>query len=189
MIIDDAIRTFTEKYDSTAMEYIDELSNNFGMNANDQRIKAFNIDEAFNKFDEFMRGYADYKCNNKDNPKAESQDQIMHRTKDFIESQIFNIHTNVFGNNPNIKYREIPDFIKGYVNGVQKLLETVDDIKKQMMEADVELESIGDVNEVVDDFMEKMDEHFYEVMDYIEGASGYKYHHKKKEVQKKPVIL
>lgn len=182
MKIDNALKLFVEKYDDEAMGALENLSNNLAMNEHRIPFHAFNIKESVDQFCEYLEGYANYKINNIDNPKASSQDSIRQSVNMFIEDVVFV--------DKDIQYKEIPEFVMGYVNGVSKLMETIDHIKSDMMNADVDLEYVGDINGFADSFMEKLDTKFDPIMDRALLASGYVKDTKNKKVRpSKPVFL
>ena len=49
MIIDNAIKTFVEKYDREAMDSINVISQDLGLVHNKYTLKGFNITESLNK--------------------------------------------------------------------------------------------------------------------------------------------
>jgi len=163
MKIDSAIKTFYEKYNREAIQSIDNISNDYGLNISDSIIKAFNINESFDKFKTYLEGYTSYKINNKDD--KIDQTAIKERTKVFIDTKIFE--------SCDIKYNQLPKFITGYIEGVNSLCETVDNIKREMIDANIKAEDIGDINEFADMFMDKLHESFDPSMDRILWASGY----------------
>lgn len=184
MKIDSAIQAFSEKYDRAAIQSIEHISKDIGLNANRNTIKGINLVESFSKFDEFLKGYAQYKVENINNPEASDQKTIRSNFDRFIEGALFE--------ESRILYSDLPAFVKGYVEGVQSLLETVDTVKGTMMEHDVAQEAVGDVNDFVDHFMVKLQESFDPVMNRILWASGYNAHQrlmKKEVVQPKPVVF
>lgn len=165
MKIDSAIKAFSEKYDREAIQSIDAISNDYSLKISNSTIKAFNLNEGFDIFSQYLKGYASYKVENVSNPEATSQDVIKESVKKFIDTQIFK--------EANIKYTELPLFITGYINGVHKLTETVDSIKRDMTDNNIDAEHIGDINEFTDMFMNKLHESFDPTMDRILWASGY----------------
>jgi len=166
MKLDKAIKNFTEKYDRTAMQYIEKVSSEFGLVYNKQSIPAFNMSEAFNKFEEYVEGYGDYKIRLlsdvtlKDIPSEE----ITETTKKWCES--------VFKDSE-LVYNDIPAFIESYVNGVNSLITVIESNKQQLMEEGVSPKDIGAINEYADIFMDTLDSKFESVMDKILMASGY----------------
>lgn len=163
---DTAIKEFLEKYDEEAINYIESFSNRFAANANKKKYKLFNIKECFDNFTNYLRGYGKYKVDNINNPKATSQDIIIEKTGEFIESTLRNKDTEVL-------YNEIPNFVKSYTEGIKSLNETVDEIKTFMSKNDVDVEAIGNINEFVDKFMDLITESFDKKMDDLLWSSGY----------------
>lgn len=183
MKIDSAVRVFTEKYDTQAMRSIDEVSKEFGLNINGHNIKLFNMNESFDLFRRYLRGYSDYKINNIENEKASPHSAICEAVDRFIDTQLFH--------EKDIKYCDLPAFVKGYVEGVSQLLGDIDHLKEAMMEAGVDLDEVGSVNDFVDKFMESLDAAFDPAMDKILWASGYnaqKALYGKKETPKVPAV-
>ena len=168
MKIDSAIQTFTEKYDRVAMESIDELSNDLGLCANRSTIKGFNIQEAFDRFSEYLKGYGEYKIENKENSKASPQDVIRENVANFIDNHVFEC--------ADIPYSRVNEFVRTYLEGIESLISTIDTVKNDMIVEDVDLEAVGDVNDFADHFMGKLQECFDPVIDKILWASGYNAH-------------
>lgn len=183
MKLDSTIKEFTEKYDREAMKSIDTLSKDHGLSVNGYTINVFNINEAFNTFDTYIRDYAEYMIKNMNNPKRSPRDEIQTSVRGFIENHIFK--------NEPTTYPQLPNFVNSYVEGVNKLIETVEDVKRTMLDAGIDPESVGDINEFTDIFVDKLHESFDPTMDRILWASGYntrKALFGKKET-KKPVFL
>lgn len=165
MKLDNAIKIFIERYNRDIIQSIDNISKDYALNISDSKIKVFNLNESFNIFNEYIKGYASYKIENVNNPNASSQDTIKESVKKFIDNNIFKEEC--------IKYSELPSFITGYANGINLLNETVDNIKRDMADSDVDQEHIGDINEFCDMFIDKFHESFDPAMDKILWASGY----------------
>lgn len=165
MKIDSAIKLFSEKYDRAAIQSIDTISNDYALNISDSTIKVFNLIESFNIFNQYLKGYASYKIENVNNETASSQDTIKESVKKFIDTQIFK--------ECDIKYPELPNFVMGYINGVNSINENINIIKAEMTDANVDGNDIGDLNEFADMFMDKLHESFDPSMDRILWASGY----------------
>lgn len=165
MRIDNAIKEFVEKYDEEAIKSIDTISKNRGLELMGQKIDVFTLKESFDAFNTYLKGYSMYKTGNLTNDGSTPHNLICERTNIFIQNNLFK--------EKSIPYSELPDFVKSYVEGVKTLLETVDSVKLDMMEADVPAEEIGCINEFVDSFMDKLHESFDPTMDRILWASGY----------------
>lgn len=165
MKIDSALKNFSEKYNEEAIMFIENLSNDFGLIKQKKTIKGFNIKEGFDDFKDFLVKYGKYKVENMDNPKASSQDVICESVKANIKDELFR--------DKDIRYNEIPAFIESYVSGIKDLISTADSVKKYMIESGVDLNSVGDVNTFLDNFITRLDESFNPTMDHILWASGY----------------
>lgn len=165
MKIDSELKSFTEKYDRSAMESIDKLSKEYGLVIHKSTIPVFSLKEGFDTFAEYLKGYASYKMENVNSNEASSREEIHESVDNFIKTQLFK--------EKHIMYSELPEFVQNYVEGVNMLLETVDEVKSSMMEAGIDHESIGDINEFVDKFMDRFHESFDDTMDRILWATGY----------------
>lgn len=165
MYIDSAIKVFSEKYDRDAIQSIDKISRDYGLVIHEYTIKTFNIKESFDQFAKYLNGYARYLSENKNNENATSREGIRESVKKYIDTQIFE--------EVNTKYKDLPKFVTEYVNGINIINEAVNNAKRVMVDADVDQESIGDINEYCDMFMTKLHESFDPTMDRILWASGY----------------
>lgn len=164
MKVDNAIKMFTEKYDQEAIRYVDRLSNEFGLKVNKCTMPAVNLQESFDQFIGYLEGYGKYKVKHLDDPKASPQEKIRETTTRFCESLF---------TPADLRYSNVVEFVTGYLNGCQRILNIVETVKNDMMDAGVADEDVGDVNNFVDEFMEKADAAFYPIMDKIVRASGY----------------
>jgi hypothetical protein len=165
MKLDSAIKIFLEKYDEFAIASIEAISKDISLTNNKRYIVGFNITESFDKFIEFIDGYAKYKIENMDNPEASSHDNIINHTNNFIESKLFN--------ESNILYADLPVIIKGYIKGIKQLIETVDNAKGTMLESGVDTNSIATVNDFVDTFLENFHFYYDPMMENVLWATGY----------------
>ena len=185
MKIDNAIKEFTEKYDRAAIESIDNLANDLGLKHAGYTIKLFNLKESFDQFATYLNQYAEYKIQYKNDDKASSQDVIKESTNVFMENELFKP--------VEMKYEELPGFVYSYIEGVNMLTETIDTVKSNMKDADIELEAVGDVNDFADNFMTRLYESFDTAMNKILWASGYNSNKKlmnpSKPLTNKPVFL
>lgn len=166
MKIDNAIKLFTEKYDRSAIQSIQNLSEEYGLNIHKSTIKLFNIKESFDTFNKYITAYANYVVENANNPEASSRESISASVNKFIESQLFK--------ESDVLYSDLPSFIESYVNGINSLNSTIDEAKTTILECDdANPEYAGDINEYADMFMDHLDESFTPAMDRILWASGY----------------
>jgi hypothetical protein len=185
MKIDSALKEFAERYDSEAMKSIEELGNEFGLKVNRVKFKAFNLKEAFGYFNDFLMGSTNYKIDCRNDPNAMTNEAVFGHAKEYINSKLFK--------ECEILYSELPAFVESYITGVKTILETIDKSKTKLVEAGIDNESIGIINEYVDVFTNKLNETFQPVMEKILWASGYKTRKNlldpKATIQKKPVFL
>lgn len=166
MKIDLAIKEFLEKYDKAAISSIDKISKDIGLKHHKLSLPLFNIKECFDTFSSCLDVYSNYKIENANNDKAVQHNLIQEKVNSIIDTSLFK--------EENVLYQDIPLFVESYINGINSLLEKIEFIKSNMIDADIQYEYIGDVNEFTDNFMEKMNKSFYESMDKILTASGYK---------------
>lgn len=185
MLIDNAIKEFTEKYDREAIASIDKISKNIGLVQNNHTLKLFNLKESIDQFASFIKGYGEYRKVYKESAEISSMETIRND---------FNRALPKFFEQRDIRYNELPDFVHAYIKGVNTLLETVDTVKADMMENDIELEYVAAVNDFVDGYFGKLQESFNDAMDRILWASGYNAHQRlvkrgNKSVSTRPVFL
>jgi hypothetical protein len=186
MKIDSALKNFSEKYDRSAIESIETLSQDLGLNSKpvkDVYIELFNIKEGFENFQEFLDGYSKYKIENINNEKASPHEIICEQVNGFI-GKLFK--------ETKASYSELPAFVESYITGIRNISTSVDVWKNSMMEAEVDTESISSINEFVDEFVDTLHESFDKSMDRILWASGYHTKNnlaKKESTVVKPVFL
>lgn len=166
MKIDLAIKEFLEKYDKAAISSIDKISKDIGLKHHKLSLPLFNIKECFDTFSSCLDVYSNYKIENANNDKAVQHNLIQEKVNSIIDTNLFK--------EENVLYQDLPLFVESYINGINSLLEKIEFIKSNMMDADIQYEYIGDINEFTDNFMEKMNKSFHESMDKILTASGYK---------------
>lgn len=165
MIVDNAIQEFTEKYNRDAIMSIDTISKDLGLNTNGHTLKGFiNIQESFDKFNSFLRGYGEYVVKFNESTERSSVSTIKN---DFTNS------LPKFFENKDYKYNELPGYISSYVEGVNSLINTVDTVKGILFENNIDPEYIAAINEFTDNFFGKLQESFDSSMDHILWASGY----------------
>ena len=181
MKIDRCIKNFMEKYDQEAIEALEEFSGEIGMNAN-YKVHAFNITEAFDTFSqsiEVFRGWA-----NKSLPGADKTtlDQITENAHSIIDNKTFT--------ECDINYRDLPGFVKSYLDGVKTLTEKVNTTKSEMLFEDASFEVANKLDEFCDHFIESLDSKFFPIIENAVKGSGY-YSRKNlhKPVKKAPVFL
>ena len=165
MKIDSALKVFSESYDRDAIQSIQNISEDFGLIIQKSTIKSFNLNEAFDEFQDFLTKYGKYKVENVNNEKATPQAMICERVETNIREELFK--------ESKMLYNEIPAFIESYISGINNLTATMDSVKQKMYESGVDADSIGDVNKFVDGFIERLDESFKPTMDRLLWASGY----------------
>lgn len=185
MKIDKALQEFTEKYDRVAMESIQDISNDFGLNIHKNTLDLFNIQESFDRFTKYITAYANYVVENVNNPKASSRESISYSVNKFISEQLFK--------EEKVYYSDLPSFIESYVNGINTLNSAITEAKNIITECD-DADPIyaGDINDYTDTFMSRLEESFNPAMDKILWASGYNSKQilsGKKKNDSKPVFL
>lgn len=172
MSIHTALREFTEKYDAEAITSIDRLPAKVGMRADMIPFKLFNLTETCKAFCDYLVGYRDYMKAHKDNPRKSTRDIMKANTARFLKDP-------QFFKECDSNYKAIPEFVKSYLESVQKIAQVVESVKEDMELNDIELEYVGDVTEYADTFIQKLNEKFDPIMSDILWASGYAGAHKK----------
>lgn len=167
MKLDTAITEFMEHTSRDAIQSIDELASEPGLKLTGAKTKGFAMMEAFDTFTKYLNGYAQYKIKYMNDNRASGQDAIREQTTKFLSET-------VKLEDKEIQYSELPNFVTGYVNGIKALQETVDTLQSKMKEAEVDAESIGDVVEFANQFVEKVESRFNQWFDRVLGESGYK---------------
>ena len=165
MRIDRAIKEFSEKYDRDAIQSIDEISRERGLVIHEHTINTFNMNECFDTFNKYLNGYANFQVESVNKPNTPSLKELKESVDKFINTSLFKETTT--------KYSDLPEFIAGYINGVNSLCETVDEVKRIMTDGEVDGNAIGIVNEFTDIFMYRLHESFDPMMETILWASGY----------------
>lgn len=164
MLIDNALQNFTEKYNREAIHSIDVISNDLGLYNSRQTLTLCNINEAFNLFQKFIKGYAEYQRVYKESSEISSIEQI---NSDFEKS------FEKFFKTENVLYNDLPKYVESYLNGIKSLTKTVDQVKSVLFENDIDHDRIAAVNNFTDTFFGKLQESFDSDMNLILGASGY----------------
>lgn len=166
MKIDSIVKEFVESYDREVMEHIEKLSNDYALGISKFKFDIFNINESFNKMKLYLDGYKSYKVENVENEEAISNEEIMEAANRFIaDPSLFE--------ESKIPYSEIPNFIKGYIEGFESLKDKMEEVKTELVENCIDQESIGQVNDIVESFTEVVCEKFEPIMEKIVRASGY----------------
>jgi hypothetical protein len=184
MKIDTALKSFTEKYDKKAIQSIDDISKEFGLVINRKKISGgFNLHESFKLFSQCLNSYLEYKLANPKEDEEHSNSEII---QDFKETGL-----KLF-KDCDIKYSDFPILIKGYIEGVNTLKNTVDSIKGVLIENEIDQNSISVINELTDIFITEFHNRYDPLMERILKMSGYTYNKilsKKNEKKMKPVFL
>lgn len=166
MKIDSAIKNFSEKYNRDMITSIDHISKDRALNLKGATINLHNMAESVNSFVMFLEGYSGYLITNIGKPEISPHEVIKENFNAFIKSdENFK--------EASVKYSDLPAYVQSYVEGINKILESVDKVKREMSEAEIYTEAIADVNDFVDSFMDRMDESFSSDMDQMLWASGY----------------
>lgn len=163
---DTAIQEFLEKYDDEALDSIDSFSKRFGPKVHKTKIRLFNLQECFDNFENYIKGYAKYKVDNLNNGSASPQSAIIERTNEFIEATMNDKEADVL-------YSEIPSFVKGYAEGVKSLNSTIEEVKHYMETHEVDSSDIGAINDFCDRFITIITEAYDKQMESLLWSSGY----------------
>ena len=176
------INAFLEKYDKEALASVDLIANDIGLNSRPSyTLSLFNIQESAKLFTEYLQEYTEYKVKEEDFPKKVSHDVITEHTRSVIANDLIK--------EEKYKYKELPSFIKSYIESINSITSLVESIQGDMLLDDVNHDEIGFVTEAYNLFMEKFSSNFYDSMDKILTASGYNTRKKLNEVQKKYIFL
>lgn len=166
MKIDLVLKNFSEKYDRDMIDAISNISNDFGLNKNGYKIHSFNINEAFDQFTKYLKGYGDYTIECMSNEKLiKSKEDISDSFKNFMNISVIK--------ECDLHYNEIEKFVTSYLEGVDNLITIIDECKSKMEDAGVAPEVVGTINEYTDMFIDVLEEKVDENMDKFLLASGY----------------
>lgn len=178
MKIDNLLKEFTETYDRDSLESIDNISNDFSLKVSNSKINLVNLNESFDKFKKYLRGYSEYKINKSNEAKQVTRDEIYESMNNFVDT--------LFKTEEAIPYNEVSNYIKSYIENVNDLIKETETIKTHMEDSNVDLSEVGDVNDFVDVFVDHLQEAFSPSMDKILWASGYNAKQRLSKDYKKP---
>ena len=164
MKIDHCIQNFMEKYDEEAISSVEDLSKEIGMN-NNYSIHTFNINEAFDTFNQVIGVYQGWF--NKSLPGADriSIEQISENAHSIIDNQTFV--------ECDIKYKDLPNFITSYLTGVKALTEKVENAKSDLLLENASYDIANKIDDFCDHFIESLDAKFMPVVENAVKSSGY----------------
>lgn len=181
MRLDTMDKEFFEKYNREMMESISDLSLDKSLSLTDSKIKLFNIEESFEKFEKYLKGYGDYKVKFNESEEASPQSSIREAVNKFIDEELFKDY--------DFRYDESYKLVTSYLDGQRSLNKTINEVKDFMMENNVKMDDIGDINEFTDLFVDKLNIKFHESMDKLLWASGYNTKQHLANIKKKDPII
>jgi len=167
MYLNESIKCLFNKYDKAAFESLDELSNNQAYKIKELFTEGVNLNEAFETFNTYIEGYIQYKLQSVENP----SEKIM-PLKTITENAHYLVDNKLFFNS-RILYTDVKNYIESYMNGVNKVMKTIDDGKVKLFEANIDNESIGALDEFSEYFIDKLNDKFYPFIEKMLWASGY----------------
>ncbi len=106
MRVDTALREFAERYDRDAMMHIERLANDRSFEFGNRKFNVFNLKEGFEKFTEFMDGYAQYRVENLNNAEASPMSVICENVAIPYIGKLFE--------DVEIPYHELTSFVQSY---------------------------------------------------------------------------
>lgn len=165
MKADVAVRTFVETYDEEAIKSIDNLINKPETKIDYINVNGFNIKEAFDSFIDYIDGYKEYVLVDQYEYGRKTKDEIIESMHGYLDKAVFKEEP--------LYVEDSKKFISEYVNGCNRVVDKVNDIQSELMLNDVDHESIGNITEYADIFMDKMDNKFNSVMTSLLRKSGY----------------
>lgn len=172
MNIDNALQEFTEKYDRDAIKSIDDISKEIGLVQNKYTIDAFNMNEAFDSFTKYLKGYACFiEQAAKSNDKAAKT--MEHTKKPEVDDSFKRYIDTECVKEQKLTYDQLPEFVEAFLIGVQQLSSDVTEIQESLDNIDADQETIGGINEYANEFLESVWNQMNPVMDKILWASGY----------------
>ena len=165
MRLDDALQHFTESYSREAIQSIQDMSEKPYYKSKIEKFNVFNINESFSEFTTFLEAYKKYKIDTLTVPPTLGRETLLEGSHRRIKNEIIK--------KDKIMYKNIPLFIESYLTGLTKLNESIDSIKNQMLEAGVNNDSIGDINDFTDTFINRLNESFEPILEKVLWESGY----------------
>lgn len=163
MKIDRCIKDFMEKYDQEAMKSLEDLSTEIGMT--NYKIHVFNINEAFDTFKQSLEIYKGWSNKSLTGSNNVTFEQICENAHSVIDKAVFT--------ECDIEYRELPSFVKSYLEGVQLLSDKIDEIRSDMMLEDASNDEIIKLEEFCDHFIESLNSKFLPIVENAVKGSGY----------------
>ena len=160
-----SLKFFSDRYNEEMISSIESLSNELGVQYHKCRIVGANLSESVNEFKDFITNYVKYKKENINNVDASPQKAI-------YESAINNISSELFSP-ADLFYKDFPSYIESYLTGIQEVDKLCDQGKQELMEAGVDIDSVGAIEEFASLFYRRLNESFYPVVDRMVNASGY----------------
>lgn len=183
MKIDNAIKEFLEKYNRGMMDSINELANEWGLNIKDYKITLFNINEAFDRFNEYVNKCCKYIIEESNNKNSSPYKVIYEAGMGYIDTQLFEDTEN--------KYNEIPKFIESYISGINNTIKNINECISNLKSEDIDPQYIGMITEYTDKFIDEMNNRFHPMMEKFLNMSGYNTNEvlKGNSTKNKPVFL
>lgn len=184
MLIDDAVKTFLEKYDREAIVSISELSNDRGLKLHDYKIDLFDLNESFNWFDKMLEQWGVYQVRCLTEKTNTTPEKVQNDLNDLMDKQLIK--------SKDIKVQDFASFVESYLVGLKKLSSKIGEVKHTLLLNKVANENVGTLDEFADRFLEKVQTEFDKSMDRLLWASGYnakKKLHSSKKIEEREIII
>ena len=166
MKIDSMLTSFFEQYDDSAIESINNLSNNIAYSHNKNKIKGYNFKESFQKFNEYIVGYSQYlKEESENNKELKSIEFMKEAFNKFMDKEIFN--------ESEILLIDIPNEVCSYLEGVKSTIDAYNEAHSNINESGLSSEYHELLNEMTDEFANKLEVSFNPFMESSLRISGY----------------
>lgn len=184
MLIDDAVKTFLEKYDREAIVSISELSNDRGLKLHEYKIDLFDIEESFNWFNKMLDQWTVYQ--------VRLLTEKTNTTTEKVQSDLNALMDKELIKPKDIKVEDFSNFVESYLTGLKQISSKITDVKENLLSYKVEPKNIGTLDSFADKFLEKVQTEFDKSMDRLLWASGYnskKKLHSTKKMEEKQIII
>ncbi|MBD5583602.1 MAG: hypothetical protein HDQ88_00760 [Clostridia bacterium] len=128
------------------------------------RFDGFDVHKVFNEFTEYLEGYQQFITEETDTDVT--RERILESLDRFIEKTL--------SPTERIKYSDMADFYYGYEHESENLRAKVLEIKSDMLLESVQPESVGDVGDFAEKFIESVGKKHVEVIEKVLCENGYR---------------
>ena len=182
MLIDDAVKTFLEKYDREAIVSITELSNERGLKLHGYKMDLFDLKESFNWFEKMLDQWTVYQ--------VRALTEKTNTTPEKVQSDLTELMEQELIKPKDIKVQDFASFVESYLTGLKKISNKITDVKENLLSYKVAPQNIGTLDTFADKFLESVQKEFDKSMDRLLWASGYNAKKKlsSKKIEEKQII-